>query len=70
MLQKVAQLPLIRLILGFLIVFMPVAIEHMVIGSLPLSRLWRSILVVAFTLPVSYGAYYILVHFIEHDDEH
>jgi membrane protease YdiL (CAAX protease family) len=63
--QKVTGLPLIRLILGFLIVFIPVAIGHMVIGSLPLSRLWRSILVMAFTLPVAYGAYYILVHFIE-----
>jgi membrane protease YdiL (CAAX protease family) len=61
----VAQLPLIRLILGFLIVFLPVATGHMVIGSLPLSRLVRSILVVAFTLPVACGAYYILVHFIE-----
>jgi membrane protease YdiL (CAAX protease family) len=63
--QKVSQLPLIRLILGFVIVFLPVAIGHMVLGSLPLSRLWRSILVAAYTLPVAYGAYYVFVHFIE-----
>ena len=63
--QKVSQLPLICLILGFLIVFLPVAIGQIFLMSLPLSRLWRGIAAVAFTLPVAYGAYYILVHFIE-----
>ena len=63
--QKVSQLPLIRLILGFLIVFLPVAVGQIFIMSLPLSRLWRSIAAVGFTLPVACGAYYLLVHFIE-----
>lgn len=63
--QKVTGLPLVRLILGFLIVFLPVAAGQIFIMSLPLSRLWRSIAAVGFTLPVACGAYYVLVHFIE-----
>jgi membrane protease YdiL (CAAX protease family) len=59
------QMPLIRLITGFLVVFVPVAAGHIFFMSLPLSRLARSMLAVAFTLPVAYGAYYILVRFIE-----
>jgi uncharacterized protein len=32
---------------------------------MPLSKLWRSISTVVFSLPVAFGAYYVLVHFIE-----
>ncbi|HSL31958.1 MAG TPA: type II CAAX endopeptidase family protein [Anaerolineales bacterium] len=63
--QKVSQLPLIRLILGFLIVFLPVAVGQIFIMSLDLSRLGRSIAAVTFTIPIACGAYYIFVHFIE-----
>jgi len=63
--QKVMQLPLIRLIMGFLLVIIPVAIGQTIIPSLPVSKLWRSILVMVSTLPLAYGGYYVLVHFIE-----
>lgn len=63
--QKVTQRPLVRLILGFLIVFLPVAVGQILIMSLSLSRLWRSIAAVGFTLPIACGAYYIFVHFVE-----
>jgi membrane protease YdiL (CAAX protease family) len=63
--EKFMQLPLTRLIAGFLLVFIPVAVGQTFIMSLPISKAWRSILVVSFTLPVAYVAYYVLVHFIE-----
>ncbi len=59
------QRPLIRLIVGFLLVFIPVAIVQTVIVALPVSKVWSSILLVGFTVPVAYGAYYVLVHFVE-----
>jgi len=59
------QMPLTRLIVGFLLVFIAVAIVQTVIVALPVSRVWSSILLVGFTVPVAYGAYYVLVHFIE-----
>jgi membrane protease YdiL (CAAX protease family) len=64
--QKAVQFPLPRLIIGFLLVFLPVAMGQMVIISLSVSRLWRSILVMVITLPVALIAYRIFVRFIEH----
>lgn len=46
-------------------VFLPVAIWQTISTSLPITPLLRSILVAAFTVPVAFGAYYVLVHFIE-----
>lgn len=59
------QMPLPRLIVGFLLVLIPVAIVQTVIVALPISKLWSSILLVVCTVPVAYGAYYVLAHFIE-----
>ena len=63
--HRFLRLPLVRLIVGFLLVFIAVAIVQSIIISLPISRLLMNILIVAFTLPVSGGVYYVLVHFIE-----
>ena len=63
--QKVMHSTLAKLILGFLMIFIPSAIGELFILSLPLTSLWRSILAAGFAVPVALGAYYILVHFIE-----
>jgi hypothetical protein len=49
--QRAIRSPWAKLILGFLIIFLPVAIEQTFILSLPLTPLLRSILVAAFTVP-------------------
>jgi membrane protease YdiL (CAAX protease family) len=62
--QQALQLPLTRLIIGFLIIVIPVALGQSIIISLSTGWL-RGILAMVYTLPVAYGAYYVLVHFIE-----
>ncbi len=63
--QRITQHPLARLIIGLLMILIPVAVGQSLVLSLSVSRLWRSILVIAVTVPVSYAAYYVLVHYIE-----
>ncbi len=64
-LQKILRRPLVTLIVGLLLVFVPVAIEQFIITSLPISKLWRSILIAGFTVPIACAAYYVLVRFVE-----
>ncbi len=66
--QKVLRFPLIQLVAGFLLILIPWVIGESFILSLSLTGLWRSILAAAFTVPVAFGAYYVLVHFIERRD--
>ncbi len=66
--RGVLQIPWTTLVLGFFLIAIPVALGQLSIHSLPLSSLFRSALTTAFTVPVAWGAYYILVHFIERRD--
>lgn len=63
--QRVMQSSLARLVAGFLIVAVPVALGQALIVSLPLGSLARGILAAGFSVPTALGAYYILVHYIE-----
>ncbi len=62
---RVLQIPWVTLVLGFFLIAIPVELGQSLIYSLPLSRLLRSALIMVFTLPMAWGTYYILVHFIE-----
>ena len=63
--RRVLQIPWITLVLEFCLIAIPVELGQFFIYSLPLSRLFRSALIMVFTVPVAWGTYYILVHLIE-----
>jgi membrane protease YdiL (CAAX protease family) len=63
--QKAAQLPLIRIIIGFLVILLPVAIGEMLIISSVTSSLCRSVLAMIYSIPAALAGYYVVVHFVE-----
>lgn len=63
--RKVLQVPLVRLIAGFLLVLVPVAIVQSISVAVPISRPWQGILLATLPVPLAIGAYFVLVHTIE-----
>jgi len=66
--QKMLRNPFIRIVLASFVVLIPIIVEQFLVTSLPISKLWKNILLGIFTLPIAYWTYYAYVHFIERRD--
>ena len=63
--QRFLRFPSTQILLALLMVILPVVVEQLIVTSLPLSRLWKNILLCLLTLPVVYWTYYAYVRYFE-----